>query len=79
MFVFHLPPDASDAMLHQLFSPFATSGEIESVKVVMDTGSGASKGFGFVNFTSKSDAQAAIDVMNGYSMRNKFLKVSFKK
>jgi len=79
LFVFYLPPDASDTMLQDLFVPFATTGKLESARVVIDKASGASKGFGFVNFTDRSDAQSAIDIMNGYQLRNKFLKVSFKK
>lgn len=79
LFVFHLPPDATDKMLEELFSPFATTGALASVKVVKDLTTGANKGFGFVDFSAKSDAQSAIDVMNGYQLKNKFLKVSFKK
>jgi len=79
LFVFHLPPDATESMLKDLFSQFATNGTLESSKVVVDKATGAGKGFGFVNFSHRIDAQTAIDVMNGYQLRNKYLKVSFKK
>lgn len=79
LFVFHLPPDATESLLKDLFGPFATNGPLESCKVVVDKATGAGKGFGFVNFANRIDAQAAIDMMNGYQLRNKYLKVSFKK
>jgi len=42
LFVYHLPPEADDALLYRLFSPF---GAIESVKVVRDHTTGSCKGF----------------------------------
>lgn len=38
---------------------------------------GYSYGFGFVNFLSEDAAQRAIRCLNGYSVRNKRIKVSF--
>lgn len=38
---------------------------------------GYSYGFGFVNFLSEDAAQRAIRCLNGYSVRNKRLKVSY--
>lgn len=77
LFVFHLPPEVTDEGLRELFQPLATNGEVISAKVII-TKTGESKGFGFVNFSDRADAQTAIDVMNGYQMGNKYLKVNFK-
>merc|ERR1712154_707058 len=67
LFVFHLPPTVTDEGLRELFQPLATNGEVISTKVIV-TKTGESKGFGFVNFSDRADAQTAIDVMNGYQM-----------
>merc|ERR1719273_328320 len=69
LFVFHLPPEVTDEGLRELFQPLATNGEVISTKVII-TKTGESKGFGFVNFSDRADAQTAIDVMNGYQMGN---------
>lgn len=78
LFVFHLPAELTDMGLQELFQPFATNGALISSRVIMNT-TGVSKGFGFVNFSDRVDAQTAIDVMNGYQMGGKYLKVQFKK
>lgn len=50
---------------NQLFKFFATAlGSCKSAKVVTDPGSGQSKGFGFVRFTSDEDAKRAINTFN---------------
>ncbi|MEB2321071.1 MAG: RNA-binding protein, partial [Sorangiineae bacterium] len=56
---------AYSTMDHQLRDAFAEFGEIVSATVVVDRMSGQSRGFGFVEFASSSEAQAAIDAMNG--------------
>jgi RNA recognition motif-containing protein len=47
--------------LEQLFSGF---GHVQSAEVIMDRDSGRSKGFGFVEMSSDSEAQAAIEGLN---------------
>jgi RNA recognition motif-containing protein len=75
LFVFHLPSDVSDTQLYALFSQF---GAIESIKVITDSETGESKGYGFVKYYSMGDAIRAIEAMNGYQIGRKHLKVSFK-
>ena len=48
--------------LEQLFSQF---GQITSAEVIMDRETGRSKGFGFVEMGSESEAQAAIAALSG--------------
>ena len=74
LFVFHLPPDIDNHGLLHLFRPF---GAIQSNVITHDNGT--SRGYGFVQFNSKPEAQIAIDMMNGYQIGKKRLKVTFKK
>ena len=76
LFVFHLPPDLSDPALLTLFSHY---GVVLSCKVITNPQTGASKGYGFVNFATLESAKAAIQGLNGYKLGTKFLKVQFKK
>ena len=48
--------------LRHLFEEY---GELSSVKIVMDKYSGRSKGFGFVTMDNDSQAQLAIQELNG--------------
>ncbi len=43
---------------------FATVGTVTSANVIMDKMTGKSKGFGFVEFETEADAQAAVDKLN---------------
>ena len=63
--------NASD--LKSLFEPF---GEIENTKIITDRYSGNSKGFGFVEMTSRNDGQQAVDELNGKDIQGRAIKVS---
>jgi RNA recognition motif-containing protein len=54
---------------------FETYGLIESAKVIKDNYSGQSKGFGFVEMPAKTEAQSAINGMNGRGFKGRTLKV----
>lgn len=75
LFIFHLPFEIDEAQLYALFIPF---GALSSVKIAKDP-AGASKGYGFVNFVNAAEAANAIQMMNGYKIGNKYLKVALKK
>jgi cold-inducible RNA-binding protein len=62
VFVGGLAWATNDDSLRQAFEPY---GEIESAQVVIHRDTGKSKGFGFVVFATKDDAEAAIAKMNG--------------
>lgn len=47
-----------------LSAHFATVGTVTSANVIMDKMTGKSKGFGFVEFATEEDAQAAVDKLN---------------
>jgi cold-inducible RNA-binding protein len=56
---------AYSTMDHQLKDAFSQYGEVVSATVIIDRMSGQSRGFGFVEFNSPSEAEAAIAGMNG--------------
>jgi RNA recognition motif-containing protein len=57
LFVGNLSRDVTDAELRAAFEPFGT---LSSVEVVKDKFGGGSKGFAFVEFPDKAQAEAAI-------------------
>lgn len=72
----YLPNEWTEIELLALFSP---CGEILSARIVRERFSRRSKGFGFVKFTGREEAQRAIHAMNGRIMSGKQIKVSFAK
>jgi RNA recognition motif-containing protein len=62
IFVVNFPWSVTDADLLAKFSQF---GEVASAKVVTDKLSGRSRGFGFVDMPNDTEAQKAIDAVNG--------------
>ena len=76
LFIYHLPHDLTDADLATAFNPF---GNVLSAKVYVDKYTGESKGFGFVSYDSIISAEQAIELMNGFQIGNKRLKVQHKR
>lgn len=58
---------------------FATAGTVSSVELVMDKGSGLSKGFAFVAMPDQAEADKAISMFNAYSLGGNELKVNIAK
>jgi len=71
-YIFHMPPEWSEADLMQLFSPF---GQVTSAHVQRDA-NGFSRSCGFVTYASQDGANQACNMMNGFGVDGKFLKVS---
>ncbi len=61
LYVGNLTYRVSSSDLEQLFSQF---GSVESAEVISDRDTGRSKGFGFVEMSSDTEARAAIDALN---------------
>lgn len=59
-----------------LESLFAESGTVESASVVEDRETGRSRGFGFVEMSSKEEAQNAISALDGKEVDGRNLKVN---
>jgi ELAV like protein 2/3/4 len=74
IFVYNLAPETEDNVLWQLFGPF---GAVQNVKVVRCP-QNKCRGYGFVTMTNYEEALVAIQHLNGYSLGNRVLQVSFK-
>ena len=72
--VSNLSEDARDHDLAELFGQF---GPLNRVYVALDRATGASRGFGFVNFVRREDGERAIKNLNGYGYDNLILCVEW--
>ncbi|KGN63960.1 eukaryotic translation initiation factor 3 subunit G [Cucumis sativus] len=72
--VTNLSEDTREPDLLELFRPF---GAVSRVYVAVDQKTGMSRGFGFVNFVNREDAQRAINKLNGYGYDNLILRVEW--
>ncbi len=73
IFVGGLPYAATEQELTDLFS---AHGAVTSAQIVTDKFTGQSRGFGFVEMNSASEAQAAINALNGSQMGGRTLTVN---
>jgi hypothetical protein len=73
LYVGNLPYTVRDGDLEQAFGQF---GAVTSAKVMMERDTGRSKGFGFVEMGSDSEAQAAINGMNGQPLGGRSVVVN---
>ena len=55
---------------------FAQAGTVESANVIEDRDTGRSRGFAFVEMSTKEEAAAAIDQFNGKEISGRALKVN---
>jgi nucleolin len=56
---------------------FGTYGEVQNVKVLYDRETGKSRGLAFVNFSTREEAQAAINDADNLNVEGRLLQVSF--
>jgi cold-inducible RNA-binding protein len=73
LYVGNLAFGATDEMLRQLFEQF---GPVDKCEIKIDRASGRSRGFGFVEMSSETDAQKAIGALHGAPFMNRALNVS---
>ncbi|MFW6102230.1 MAG: RNA recognition motif domain-containing protein [Chloroflexota bacterium] len=73
IYVGNLSREVTETELRQAFESF---GQVTSVNIIKDRYSGESRGFGFVEMATKSEAQAAINGLNGTSLGERTLSVS---
>jgi len=73
VYVGNLPFSVTQDELKEAFSKF---GEVTEVVLITDKFSGRSKGFGFVSFAKKDDAEKAVAEMNDKEFQGRNLKVS---
>jgi len=73
LYVGSLPYNIDDTGLQEIFAPF---GAVVSAKIVTDRFSGQSKGFGFVEMSSRSEGHKAMEGLNGKSLGHRSLVVN---
>ena len=73
IYVGNLPYSAGDQDLQELFEQY---GSVNSARVIVDKFTGKSKGFAFVDMPTKSEADQAIDAINGSDFMGRNLRVN---
>ncbi len=68
--------NVTDASLNDVFKAF---GNVSEATVVIDRGSGKSKGFGFVEMPNNAEAEEAIKQLDGKEIDGRNIKVSIAK
>ena len=73
LYVGNMPYDATEDALQEAFGQF---GEVAKVSIITDRFSGRPRGFGFVEMPNDTEAQAAVEGMNGKDFLGRELTVS---
>ena len=73
IYVGNLSYDTDDHALRQAFEKY---GSVDSVNIIFDKFSGRSKGFGFIEMPDNSEAQKAIDELDGQDLDGRNIKVN---
>ncbi|MCK4729321.1 MAG: RNA-binding protein [Desulfobacterales bacterium] len=73
IYVGNLSREVTEEDLREVFETF---GEVTSVKIITDKHSGQSKGFGFVEMTSKTDGESAITGLKDKELKGQTLNVN---
>ena len=76
LYIGNLPYGVTEEDIRAKFSEF---GELAKIDLIMDRFTGESKGFGFIEYASNSDADKAIKSMNGAQFGGRILKVNQSK
>ncbi|XP_076920335.1 polyadenylate-binding protein RBP47-like [Bidens hawaiensis] len=74
IFIGDLAPDVTDGLLYETFAGRYLS--VKSAKVVFDTNTGCSKGYGFVRFGDEGERTRAMSEMNGQYCSSRPMRVS---
>ena len=73
IYIGNLPKTATEETVRNLFKEH---GEVTEVKLITDKFTGEPRGFGFIEMPSKSDAQNAIQEINGTELDERTLIVN---
>jgi len=73
IYVGNLPYDVTEEELKQEFLAY---GEVASVSIMTDKFSGRPKGFAFVEMGSKAEGEAAIEGLNGKTLKERTIVVN---
>ncbi|RZF34155.1 hypothetical protein LSTR_LSTR003565 [Laodelphax striatellus] len=74
VFVGDLSPEIETQTLKEAFAPF---GEISNCRIVRDPQTLKSKGYAFVSFVKKAEAESAIATMNGQWLGNRSIRTNW--
>lgn len=74
--VTNLSEDVTEDDLRELFS---RAGHVARIYLAKDRQSGLSRGFAFINFNTRREAEAAINLLSGHGYDNLILKVEWAK
>lgn len=75
LFVYNLAPEVEESLIWKLFGPF---GAVQQVNLVREPQTNKCKGFAFVTMSDYEHALTAIQSLNGCTLANRVLQVSFK-
>ncbi len=73
IYVGNLSREFTEKELRQAFEAF---GQVASVTIIKDKFTGESRGFGFLEMPTKTEARSAINGLNGKELKGRTLKVS---
>jgi RNA recognition motif-containing protein len=73
LYVGNLSKQVNDSQLNELGAPF---GKMLSANVAVEKGSGDSKGFGFIEYSTAEEGNAAIKGLDGKDVHGQALKVN---
>jgi RNA recognition motif-containing protein len=73
IYVGNLSYDVDERELQEAFEAY---GQVESARIIKDMYSGRSKGFGFVEMPSETEASSAIEALNGKELKGRPIKVN---
>ena len=73
IYVGNLSYEVTEEDLQEAFRAY---GEVASAKVIKDTYTGRSRGFGFVELSADDEARSAIKGLNGSQLKGRTLRVS---
>ena len=73
IYVGNLSHDATEEDVRHAFEAF---GEVSTINLIKDKFSGESRGFGFVEIPTKSEADAAMTALNGQELKGRAVNVN---
>jgi RNA recognition motif-containing protein len=73
IYVGNLPREATEDDLRQAFEAF---GQVSSAKIITDKFTGDPRGFGFVEMSNSTEAQAALTGLDGKDLKGRTLRVN---
>jgi RNA recognition motif-containing protein len=73
IYVNNFPFTTTEEELRHLFEPYGT---VETARIVTDRDTGRPRGFGFVEMPNATEAQAAIEGLNGTALGGRMLTVN---